>query len=149
MSRLLPLSLVFALGLLAGGYLFSRSLPRSFLAVGSCGTTCLKPSDLAGLLVSAGIQRTPLLVPIVELESEYCVAIRHPRPLAKVHYVLFPKRDIKNIASLTSEDGPYVLGCFALVKQLAERAQVQTYRLFTNGPALQDVTYLHFHFIAR
>lgn len=140
---------LFAAGVVCGGYLFSRSLPRSFLAVGSCQDRCYTPNEIAGLIVSAGILRAPFLIPSVVLESDTCLAIRHPRPHARVHYVLFPKHDTKNIATLESVDSPYVLGCFAMVRKLVEREKIKAYRLYTNGPEFQEVGYLHFHLIAE
>ena len=148
MRRSLLALMFFAIGLVAGGYLFSRSLPRSFLAVGRCGDRCMSGNDVAGLLASAAIQRLPGAIPEVVLESDTCIVVRHPVPQARIHLVLFPKRDVKNIATLTPEDAPYVLGCFALVRRLVEQNHVSDYRLLTNGPARQDITYLHFHLIA-
>ena len=66
-----------------------------------------------------------------------------------MHFVLFPKRDVRNILEVQLEDGPFVLGCFALARELAKKSSVVDYRLYTNGPALQHVTYLHFHFVAK
>jgi diadenosine tetraphosphate (Ap4A) HIT family hydrolase len=82
-------------------------------------------------------------------ESNECIAIRHPKPEGRVHLVLFPKRDVRNVLELQPEDGPYVLGCFALARKLTDLEGVRNYRLLTNGPALQHVTYLHFHVIAK
>jgi histidine triad (HIT) family protein len=141
--------LFFAAGLVAGGYLFSRSLPRSFLALGTCDQHCYKADEVAGLLASAAIQRVPGLIPDVVLESDTCLAVRHPRPQERIHFVLFPKRDVKNIATLTPDDVPYVLGCFAMIRELVARDHLDDYRVLTNGPARQDVTYLHFHLIAN
>ena len=36
-----------------------------------------------------------------------------------------------------------------MVPALATTFDARNYRLVTNGPALQHVTYLHFHLIAR
>lgn len=140
---------VFFLGLAAGGYLFSRSIPRSFLALGSCEGRCYKPNEVAGLVTSAGILRAPFLIPRVVLESDTCLAIRHPRPEAPVHYVLFPKRDVRNITMLTPEDTPFVLGCFAMARELVARDKLTRYRLQTNGPDFQEIAYLHFHLLAQ
>lgn len=140
---------LFALGVVCGGYLFSQSIPRSFLAIGSCQDRCYKPKELAGLITSAVIQRAPFLVPGVVLESDTCVAIRHPRPEARIHYVLIPKHDTRDITTLTPQDTPYVMGCFALARELVKRDHLSAYRLYTNGPDLQDISYLHFHLVAH
>jgi hypothetical protein len=140
---------LFALGVACGGYLFSKSIPRSFLAIGNCEGRCYKPNELAGLITSAMIMRAPFLVPGVVMESDTCLAIRYPKPEARIHYVLFPKHDVRNITTLTPEDTPYVLGCFALARELVKRDHLQSYLLRTNGPALQDIAYLHFHLVAH
>ncbi|MGZ5131195.1 MAG: hypothetical protein ACXWCU_12215 [Caldimonas sp.] len=153
LKRLAVILAVFALGVACGGYFFARSLPRSFLAVGDCESRCYKLNELAGLLTSAAILRAPSAIPNVELESDTCLAIRYPRskPKAKasIHYVLFPKRDAKNIASLTPADAPFVLGCLALARELVVRDKLQAYRLITNGPDFQEITYLHFHLVTE
>lgn len=149
MRRLLLYLALLSLGVLVGGLLFSRTIPRSFLAIADCGQTCYRPSDLAGLLTSVGIQWAPGFMPKVARESMECLAVRHPKPEGSVHFVLFPKRDIRNILEITSEDQPFVFGCFALARQLISEAGASNYRLVTNGPALQHVAYLHFHLIAK
>lgn len=149
MRRFLLPSSILILGVLLGAYFFSHSIPRSLLAVSTCGGTCYKPNDVAGLLASAGIQRLPAVLPGIVRESNECLAIRHPRPEGRVHFVLFPKRDARNILELTPEDQPFVMGCFALARELARETNALNWRLATNGPALQHVTYLHFHLIAK
>lgn len=139
---------VFAMGVACGGYFFSKSLPRDLLPFRNCQKRCYKPAEIAGLVASAGIQRAPFLIPGVVLESDTCLAIRNPRPEARIHFVLFPKHDTRNITALTQEDTPYVLGCFALARELVSRDHLQAYRLYTNGPDLQEISYLHFHLVA-
>lgn len=140
---------IFVLGIAIGGFLFSKSIPRSFLAVNDCGSSCYRPNDLAGLIASAGIQRFPSAIPGVAAESDQCIAIQHPKPEARIHLVLFPKQDVKNIGVIAEESQASVMGCFALIRSLAVENHAQNYRLVTNGPALQNVTYLHFHFLAQ
>ena len=147
--RLMDFLSVFAAGVACGGYLFSQTTPRSFLAVGDCQGRCYNPNELAGLVASAAILRAPFLIPGVVIESDTCLAIRHPKPEAKFHYVLFPKHDTRNITTLASDDTRYVMGCFALARELVARDNITAYRLQTNGPAFQDIAYLHFHLIAH
>lgn len=143
------LLLVFGAGVAVGGYLFSQSRPRDVLPFKPCEERCYKPQEVAGLIASVAILRTPGLVPAVVLESDNCLAVRHPRPEARIHYVLFPKHDTRNIATLSADDAPYVMACFAMVRELVARDRLQSYRVLTNGPALQDIAYLHFHLIGR
>jgi hypothetical protein len=145
MRRLFLLTLAFVFGVVAGGVLLGGSQRRSFAAVGNCQGNCYKPNDLAGLLVSTGIRLAPSSLPKLVRETDRCVAIAHPSPQAPKHFVLFPKRDMKNIADISAEDGPFVLGCFDLLRAIVQEYQVKDYRVVTNGPDLQQITYLHWH----
>lgn len=148
-GRLTRYALVLLAGVAIGGFLFARSLPRAFLSVTQCEQSCYRINELTGLLTSIGIQRVPALVPRVELESDQCIAIDHPWPEHRPHFVLFPKRDIKSIGSIAPDDVPYVLSCLAMVRELAERTGTPSYRVTTNGPGFQEIGYLHFHFVTR
>jgi diadenosine tetraphosphate (Ap4A) HIT family hydrolase len=142
---------LFLVGVGCGGYLFSESIPRSFLPSAACGKHCYTEQEIAGLITSAAILHAPFLVPKVVLESDTCLSIRYPKPEPhiKTHYVLFPKHDVKNIAMLTPEDVPYVIGCFAMIHELVSRDKLETYSVVTNGPGKQEIAYLHFHLIAK
>ena len=148
MRRLLTSALFIALGVIAGGYLFRDVQPRSFLALNDCRGACYRPNDLAGLLASAGIQRAPGFLPFVQRETDSCITIKHPFPTAKTHFVVFPKRDIKDIASIAVQDSPAVLECFAHIHWLVAHHKLTRYRVETNGPLRQHVTYLHFHLVS-
>ena len=145
MRRLFWPVVTFLVGLAIGAMLLKDSQPRSFAALGDCGSNCYKPSDLAGLLVSAGIRLAPGMMPGLVRETDRCVAIEHPRPQAPKHFVLFPKRDIRNATDVTPDDGPYVLGCYDLLRVLVSEKGIRGYRVFTNGPDTQLVSYLHWH----
>ena len=67
-----------------------------------------------------------------------------PSPLRRV-----PKKDVKSIADVSVDDGSYVLDCVAVIRALVTENGLRNYRVVTNGPGLQGVTYLHFHVIAR
>jgi hypothetical protein len=142
-------SVTFFAGLVLGGYLFAQSQPRSFLALGSCGSSCYRPNDLAGLLVSAGIQRAAGLLPSVLKETDKCIAIAHPFPEMPFHAVVFPKKDIKNIGDVSIDDQPYVMDCLGVIRSLILERNLRYYRVSVNGPGFQDVTYLHFHLKSR
>ena len=145
MNPIVVSAVLFVIGVALGGYLFSKSLPRSFLPTESCGDHCYPVEEIAGLVTSAVVLRAPYLVPGVVLESKTCLSVRYPRSEGRIHYVLFPKHDVKNIATLTSEDLPYVAGCFAMIRELVEKDKLDTYSVSTNGPGKQDIAYLHFH----
>lgn len=145
----LTILILFFAGLVCGSCLFSQSLPRNILPFEHCKNHCYTNAEIAGLVTSAAILQAPFLLPSVVLESDTCLAIRNPRPEARIHYVLFPKHDTKNITTLTPVDTLYVLGCFNLARELVTKDSLQAYKLYTNGPGLQEIAYLHFHLVAQ
>lgn len=143
------LLLTFLLGVLFGGYLFANTQPRSALAFRKCEGTCLQPNELLGLLTSVGIHRFPGLVPSVVKETDKTLVIAHPSPQARIHYVVIPKRDIKNVGQLSDADRESLIDVFAVVRQIIEESRLVNYQLVTNGPGYQTATYLHFHLLAH
>lgn len=141
--------LALSIGITLGGYLFSDSQPRSFLAVNKCGGTCYQPSELMGLLTSVGVQRFPALLPGVVKETDKTIVIEHPAPEARIHYLVIPKKDIKNIGELSDADRESLIDAFLVVAKLIKENDLVNYRVTTNGPGYQAMTYLHFHLTAR
>ncbi len=135
-------------GIVMGGYLFSQSQPRSFLAINRC-QNCLTHEDLLGLLASVGIQKFSGLMPFKVVETEKTVVIKHPFSSDQVHYVIIPKKDIKNIGEISETDAPYLADAFFVAKWIIEREKLSKYRIYTNGDGSQDVTYLHFHLVVE
>jgi len=143
----LLLLLAFVAGLSIGARAFMNTQPRSWLNIASCADRCYRPSDIAGLLASAGIVNAPGLVPNVVRESDRCIAVPYPRGSRHLHLVFFPKRDIRDIADITADDQPYVMDCFALIRTLVNEQNLSEYRVYTNGPGEQEISYLHFHLV--
>jgi len=131
-------------GIALGGYLFSDTQPRSILTFTECAGACFEERELLGLIASVGIQKSPVL-PLVVLETDKTVAIRHPRPESPQHFVIIPKRDIKNIGELSEEDSEYYWDALAVAQKIIRDNNLGAYQFLTNGPVYQDVTYLHFH----
>jgi histidine triad (HIT) family protein len=131
-----------------GGYLFHRSIPRSFLAINQCHNTCVNANELGGLLLSVGIQTAPSLIPRIVKETDKSIALENPFPQAKIHYLIIPKKDIKDISQLSDIDKAYLDDAYALMIDIIREKHLTQYRIITNGPGYQDVTYLHFHLIA-
>ena len=143
------------IGVLIGGFLFSRSQPRSVFASTNC-RDCMTSNDLAGLLASIGINKFSGFVPNVELETEKSIVIRNPFKERNfgirgktVDYLIFPKKDIKNIGEISTEDAQYLTDALLVARQIIERHGLTDYRLITNGPRFQDVSYLHFHLVLK
>ena len=85
-------SVAFVMGVIAGGYMFVDTQPRSFLALRDCGFSCYRSKDLAGLLASAGIQRASAFTPWIVKETDRCLAIKYPFTGKRYHWVIFPKK---------------------------------------------------------
>jgi len=134
-------------GLIAGGFLFSDTQQRAPIRLDRC-RKCSSSAELAGLLASVGIQRFPSSLPGVVLQTERTVVIKHPRPTARMHYVLIPRKDIRNIGQISAGDDPYLVDVFACVAKIVQQQRLTRYRVITNGPGYQSVSYLHFHLIS-
>ena len=146
---ILPVAAALLLGIVLGGYLFSDTRPRSFLALNKCEGKCLQPSELVGLLASVGIHRFTALVPSVVKETDKTIVIEHPSPHARIHYVVIPKRDIKNMAELSDSDAEYLVDVFKVMSEIIREKNLVDYQVITNGPGYQSVSYLHFHLTGR
>lgn len=137
-------------GISIGGYLFSQSQPRPVWSLDR-PHNLLSYKELAGLVASIGIRKLPGFMPSVVIETDRTIVIRHPFPLRteRVHYVIAPKKDIKNIGEISKEDIPYLIDVHAVAREIIEREKLYRYRLYTNGPGVQHVAYLHFHLVDR
>ena len=138
---------VFVLGVVVGALLFSKTQRRSLLAVTECDH-CMTPNEISGLVASVLVQQTPGVIPKV-LETERTLVVRHPVPQARHHYVLLPKRDIRNIGRIARGDEEYVVDLMAVAARLVNENKMSEYRLWTNGPGEQAVGYLHFHLAGK
>jgi len=137
------------LGVILGGYLFSDTRARSFLALNKCDGKCLQPSELVGLLASVGIHKFTALVPSVVKETDKTIVIEHPSPQGRIHYVVIPKRDIKTMGELSDSDAEYLVDVFKVMSEIIREKNLVDYQVITNGPGFQSVSYLHFHLIGR
>lgn len=83
-------------------------------------------------------------------EDDRIIAIKDIAPLAPVHILIMPKKEIKNIQSVQPEDLSLIQEIFNVAQKLAEEHDVEEgYRLLTNNgsEAGQTVFHLHFHLI--
>jgi len=136
------------IGIIIGGYLFAQSQPRSFLSINRC-QNCLSRADLLGLIASVGIQKFPGLIPSVVLETDRTIVVKHPFPLERIHYLIIPKKDIKDIGEISEVNAQYLIDAYLVVRRIIEEEKLSKYQLFTNGPGFQDMTYLHFQLMAE
>ncbi len=147
-KKIVALSIVFISGMIVGGYLFRDIQPRSFLAVDICDTNCLNPNELLGLIGSVGIQKFPDIIPLVVRETDKIIVIDSPIHQAPIHYVIIPKRDIKDASDISESDREYLVDAYAVIGQIIREEKLTQYKVYTNGPYYQTATYLHFHLLA-
>lgn len=83
-------------------------------------------------------------------EDERILVIKDLHPVAPVHLLIIPKKEIKDLQSLTAEDAPLLMDIVRVAQEVAEEFGIADgYRLLTNNgsPAGQTIFHLHFHLI--
>lgn len=83
-------------------------------------------------------------------ENERILAIKDINPVAPVHLLIMPKKEISDLQSLKKEDLTLIAEIVDVAQQLAAKFNVQdNYRLLTNNGTRsgQTVFHLHFHLI--
>lgn len=83
-------------------------------------------------------------------ENERILAIEDLHPIAPVHILIIPKKEIPNLQSLQPEDFSLMGEVVAVAQQIAEDQGIENgYRLLTNNGAEagQTIFHLHFHLI--
>lgn len=136
--------LAFTVGLLFGALFFSRPRPGKITDTLTPRNRLTK-SDAAGLLASVLVKNASSLIPKVVLETEKSIAFEHPRPKHRFHYIFMPKKDIKNIGEIGIEETEDLIDLFSAIVSQINKQKLHNYRVWTNGPDKQDVSYLHFH----
>jgi len=95
------------------------------------------------------VQKLTRLIPGIILETDKIIVFKHPRPKYRIHYIFAPKKDIKDISDFSEDDKEYLIEIFAVISTVIKQERLQDYKLWSNGPGKQDVTYLHFHLGAK
>lgn len=83
-------------------------------------------------------------------ENERILAIKDIAPVAPVHILIMPKKEILSLQALKPDDLNLIGEIVAVAQQLAEKFEITDgYRLLTNSgsEAGQTVFHLHFHLI--
>jgi histidine triad (HIT) family protein len=108
-------------------------------------------SRLAAAWIGWSFAYMSWLLPVERLyETEQVMAFHHPRPSHKLHILIVPKRSIRTILDLASDDTSILAAVVAaaqyLVKELA--LEERGFRLIVNGGAYQDVMQVHWHLVS-
>ncbi|HSW72870.1 MAG TPA: histidine triad nucleotide-binding protein [Chlamydiales bacterium] len=83
-------------------------------------------------------------------ENERILAIKDIHPVAPIHFLIMPKKSIRDLQSVKSEDLPLIGEIIQVAQSLAVKYDiVDGYRLLTNSgsEAGQSIFHLHFHLI--
>lgn len=83
-------------------------------------------------------------------ENERILAIEDINPVAPVHILIMPKKEIPNVHSLKKDDWSLIGEILEVAQKIAEEKGIaDNYRFLTNnGPdAGQTIFHLHFHLI--
>ncbi len=84
-------------------------------------------------------------------ENERILAIKDKYPVAPVHALIFPKKEIESLQKLKLEDLPLISEIVVVAQRLAVELGIaeEGYRLVTNSGinAGQTIFHLHFHLI--
>lgn len=88
------------------------------------------------------------LLPVKRVkETDKVLAFWHPKPFWEKHILLVPKKPIKNITSLNTDDYAYIQEIYKLTKEIVEELgwDKTEYTVLTNGAGRQEVNQIHFH----
>ena len=84
-------------------------------------------------------------------EDDLCMAFRDVAPQAPTHFLMIPKKEILNVASLEDDDQALVGHMLLKIRDLANRLELKNgYRVVVNCGVEggQSVDHLHFHVLA-
>lgn len=83
-------------------------------------------------------------------ENERILAIEDIAPVAPVHILIMPKKEIRNLQAIKPEDLPLITEIVQVAQKLADEYNIEEgYRLLTNNGSEggQVIFHLHFHLI--
>lgn len=83
-------------------------------------------------------------------ENDHILAIEDIHPIAPIHILIMPKKEISNLQSLEAQDFYLLQEIVQAAQQIAlEKGIEKDYRLLTNNgsQAGQTIFHLHFHLI--
>lgn len=86
----------------------------------------------------------------IVFENSHVIAIKDINPVAPVHLLIIPKKEIPNLQSVDEDDLSLMGEIVAVAQALAKEFELEEgYRFITNnGPdSGQEIEHLHFHLI--
>lgn len=85
-------------------------------------------------------------------ENEFVIGIKDINPIAPIHLLIIPKKEIKSLNEITNDDSIYITEIFLAIKKIALELNIaeEGYRVINNCNHFggQEVFHLHFHLLA-
>jgi histidine triad (HIT) family protein len=111
----------------------------------------LAKTNAGGALLRWSFAHMSQFIPLEKVyQSEQVVAFVHPHPAYAVHYLIVPKREIRSLLDLASQDADLLMEVTRAAQYIIRQNSLeqQGYRLITNGGEYQQVKFLHFHLVS-
>jgi len=90
------------------------------------------------------------VIPVKRLrETETLMAFYHPKPSYDFHVLVVPKKAVKSLDEIDSNDSVFLTELYSTVQSLIDEFQLSAWRLIVNGGEYQDFPQLHFHLISE
>ncbi|MGL5989952.1 histidine triad nucleotide-binding protein [Cetobacterium sp.] len=84
-------------------------------------------------------------------ENDKVIAFKDINPIAPIHILVVPKKEIPTLNDITAEDSDYLIAMYLAIKDIAISLNISEngYRLITNCNSYggQEVFHLHFHLL--
>lgn len=84
-------------------------------------------------------------------ETDDIIVLKDINPKAPIHYLIIPKKHIKDVSSLTQGDAELLGKLFLMAKELGDQlSDDATFRLIANNgtDAGQSIFHVHIHFLS-
>lgn len=80
-------------------------------------------------------------------EDDDVIAFYDVNPQAPVHFLVVPKKHIKDVSEIDSSNSAIVAKCFEIIAECTKKLGLESYRVVSNcgEQAGQSVNHLHFH----
>ena len=108
----------------------------------------LAKSPLGDLIVGLAFGKFSGLLPVNKIkETDKVIAFWHPKPYWEKHILIVPKKAIRDLTSLNTDEIIYVNEVFNIAQEIIKEFgwEKTDYTLITNGGTKQEIHQLHFH----
>jgi len=108
----------------------------------------LAKSSVGELIVGIAFGKFSSLLPVERvMETDRVIAFWHPKPYWEEHLLIVPKKALKNLSTMQSDDFVYIEEMFKVAQKIVkEKAwEADEYTVVMNGGSRQQVAQLHFH----